>query len=80
MDNRRKVGFNTSIKELFNTCDPNVRAQVLSEGPIFDLVKGDRIEEFLPKPTLKNSGSNFLFIFVCARLFLEMTECSRTTN
>ena len=61
MDHRRKVGFNTSIKELFNTCDPNVRAQVLSEGPIFDLVKGDRIEEFLTKPIVKANFSSILF-------------------
>ena len=54
MDNRHKVEF--------NTCDPNVRAQVLSEGPIFDLVKGDRIEELLTKPIVKAIFSSMLFV------------------
>ena len=74
MDNRRKVRFDASIKKLLDTRDPNFRAQVLSEGPIFDLVKGDSIEEFLTKPIVKVNFSSILFVL---DYFLKLPNAPR---
>ena len=71
LDNRRKVGFNAPIHALLDTHDPAVRAELLADSPIFDLVRRDRIAEFLDKTDLPNSESKFLFYFTCAKLFLE---------
>jgi asparagine synthase (glutamine-hydrolysing) len=71
LDNRRKVGFNAPIHALLDTKDPGVRDELLGDSPIFDVVKRDRIAEFLDKEELPNSESKFLFYFTCAKLFLE---------
>ena len=68
---RQKKGFNASFRALFDPRDPEDRDFLLSEGPIFDLVRRDRIEAMLGEETLSNSFSKFLFNFVSAKLFLE---------
>lgn len=68
---RQKKGFNASFHALFDPRDPEDRDFLLSEGPIFDLVRRDRIEAMLDEETLSNSFSKFLFNFVSAKLFLE---------
>ncbi len=79
VDNRRKVGFNASINELLDTNDTNIRAQILDDGPIFELVRRDAIEELLRKTTLENSESKFLFNFISSRIFLECASSFPTT-
>jgi asparagine synthase (glutamine-hydrolysing) len=73
VDNPRKVGFNAPIEDLFDPADPENRAFLLSDGPIFDLVDRDAFTEFLGSETerLSNSRSKFLFSFLSARLFLD---------
>ena len=71
VDNRRKVGFNAPIGDLLDTTDPEVRAQVLDDGPVFDLVRRDAVEAMLDKDSLANSESKFLFSFICTRMFFE---------
>lgn len=72
LDSRRKVGFNAPIHALLDTQDPQVSNELLSDSPVFDVVRRDRIEELLRRETpLPNSESKFLFYFTCAKLFLE---------
>lgn len=67
----RKVGFNAPLFDYLDVRDPRVRAEVLDDGPIWDLCKREAIAEYLDKVTLPNSESKFLFSFVNAKLFLE---------
>lgn len=71
LDNRRKVGFNAPIHDLLDVHDPSVRAELLEDSPVFELVRRDKLEDLLAKPELPNSESKLLFNIVCAKLFLE---------
>ena len=71
VDNRRKIGFNASIHSLLDTRSADVRAALLSDGPIFDLVRREAIAPLLDQAELPNSQSKFLFYFINARLFLD---------
>lgn len=72
LDNPRKVGFNAPIRSFLDTSDPAVRAELLDESPIFELVRRERIVELLDRPELPNSESKLLFSFTSAKLFLEV--------
>jgi len=71
LDSRRKVGFNAPILDLLDARDPAVRAALLDDSPIFDLVRKDKIEALLDAPDLENSASKALFSFVNMKMFLE---------
>ncbi|MGI8727657.1 MAG: asparagine synthase-related protein, partial [Solirubrobacterales bacterium] len=74
LDNRRKVGFNAPLRSLMDTDDPEVVDYLLDDGPIFDHVKRERIEQLLAQEELPNSRSKFLFNFVNAKMFLEQAS------
>jgi asparagine synthase (glutamine-hydrolysing) len=69
--NRRKVGFNAPIFSFLDVKDAGVKEWVLADGPIFDHVRRDMIEQLLKQDFLKNSESKFLFNFINAKIFLE---------
>jgi asparagine synthase (glutamine-hydrolysing) len=71
IDNRRKVGFNAPIFSFLDVRNPAVRAALLEDSPVFDLVRRDRIEGLIDKVELPNSESKFLFYFLNAKIFLE---------
>lgn len=71
LDNRRKVGFNAPILDFLDVRDPTVRAELLANGPIFEHVRREKIEQLLDREFLPNSESKFLFNFINAKLFLE---------
>lgn len=71
LDNRRKVGFNAPILDLLDVKQPDVRAFLLDDGPVYDLVRKAPIEQLLSKTELPNSVSKFLFYFVNMKMFLE---------
>ncbi len=71
VDNRRKVGFNAPIFDLLDVHDPHVREAVLSQSPIYDHIRREKIEELLNKPFLENHESLFLFYFLSAKFFLD---------
>lgn len=68
---RRKRGFNVSLDSLIDRSDSETRDWLLSESPIFDVVRRDAIEELLDREMLENSVSKFLFSFISSKLFLE---------
>lgn len=71
LNSHRKVGFNAPIVSFLDVRDPEVRAYLLDDSPIFDYVRRDRIEALIEKPDLPNSESKFLFYFLCSKMFLE---------
>jgi asparagine synthase (glutamine-hydrolysing) len=71
LDERRKVGFNAPIRALLDPDDPAVRAELLADGPLFDIVDRDSFAALLDKAALPNSESKLLFNFLNAKLFLE---------
>ena len=71
LESRRKVGFNAPILGFLDPAEPETRAALLDESPIFEHVRRDRIERLLDKPDLPNSESKFLFYFLNAKMFLE---------
>jgi asparagine synthase (glutamine-hydrolysing) len=71
VDNRRKVGFNVPILDFLDVRDPQVRAYLLDDGPIFDYVERRKIEALIEKTDLPNSESKFLFYFLNCKMFLE---------
>ena len=71
VDNRRKIGFNASINSLLDTRSAAVRSELLSDSPIFELVRREAIAPLLDQAELPNSKSKFLFYFINARLFLD---------
>ncbi|PCJ99943.1 MAG: asparagine synthase (glutamine-hydrolyzing) [Zetaproteobacteria bacterium] len=71
VDNRRKIGFNVPIDSLIRLDNPQVRADLLSDSPIFDYIRRDKIEALISENHLPNSKSKFLFYFISAKLFLE---------
>jgi asparagine synthase (glutamine-hydrolysing) len=71
LDSRRKVGFNAPIFSFLDVRDPEVRAQLLDDSPIFEHVRRDRIGDLIDKASLPNSQSKFLFYFLNSKMFLE---------
>lgn len=71
LDNRRKVGFNAPLEDLLDTDDPDVRAELLSDSPVWDLVRRDAVEDLLGTRGLPNSENKFLFGVLGTKMFLE---------
>jgi len=67
---RRKRGFNASIHSILDLDLPESRDMILSNSPIFDIVRRDKIEALLGERPLPNSFSKFLFNFINAKFFL----------
>ena len=68
---KRKRGFNAPIDSLIDRTDKETRERLLSDSPIFDLVKRNAIEGFLKEDLNENSFSKNLFSFISVKLFLE---------
>jgi len=74
LDNRRKVGFNAPIFDFLEINNPDVRAELLADSPVFEHVNRDAILALIEKAHLPNSESKFLFNFINAKFFLEEFE------
>ena len=68
---RRKKGFNASINSLINFKDRKTIDYLLSDSPIFDLIKKNKIETILKENFYQNSQKKFIFNFVNSKIFLE---------
>jgi asparagine synthase (glutamine-hydrolysing) len=71
LDNPRKVGFNAPLLDYLDLEDPSVQQELLSDSPIFDFLRKEKIAEFLSRKALANSQSKFLFNFINTKIFLE---------
>ncbi len=77
---RRKRGFNASFHSLIDVKQPENRAFLLDEGPIFDFVDRDKIEALLDEEDLPNSYSKFLLNFVSTKIFLSQQAGDDTSR
>ncbi len=71
MLNPRKQGINAPITSFVDFTDAQVRDRMLADGPLFDLVRRDKVADLLSSDVQLNSESKFLFYLVSAKLFLE---------
>jgi asparagine synthase (glutamine-hydrolysing) len=71
VNQRRKTGFNAPVESFLDLSDTAVKRELLADGPVFELIKRDKIAGLLEKRNLPNSESKFLFYFVNTKLFLE---------
>ena len=68
LDSRRKVGFNVPIEDVL---DAETRAYLRADGPLFEHVRSEAVDELLERENLPNSESKFLFNVLNAKLFLD---------
>ena len=71
VDQSQKIGFNLSVVELLDARDSRVRADVLADSPVWDIVRRDAVAPLLDRSTLTNSESKFLFSVLGCKMFLE---------
>ena len=71
IEKRQKVGFNAPVHAFLDPRDPAVRAELIADSPVFDLMRREKVVGLLDKYDLPNSESKFLFYFVNAKAFLE---------
>ncbi|HLD26193.1 MAG TPA: asparagine synthase (glutamine-hydrolyzing), partial [Candidatus Andersenbacteria bacterium] len=70
---RQKFGFNAPFTDLVDVNRKQDWDFLMSDGPIFELVDKSKIAVALRKSTMPESMSKFLFNFVNAKMFLEMS-------
>ena len=68
LDNRRKVGFNSPVTDLLS---PENAEFLITDSPIYGIVRKEKIQELLKKSDFENSESKFLFNVLNCKLFLE---------
>ena len=68
---RQKKGFNCSIDSLINFNSPDIKQSLLSNSPIFDFIKKEKIRKILNRNFKDNITSKFLFNFITTKFFLE---------
>jgi len=71
---RRKKGFNASIKSLINFNSKEQKDYLLTDSPVFDLVDRKKISDIFEMEDMPNSYSKFLFNFINVKMFLEMNN------
>ena len=71
--NRRKVGFNAPINEIYDINKKKNREVILDNSEIFELFDKNKIENIFTKNKNKipNSISKFIFNFLSCKIFLE---------
>ncbi|RED54355.1 asparagine synthase (glutamine-hydrolyzing) [Aestuariispira insulae] len=69
LDMSRKVGFNARITSLLYRDNPDVVERLMSDTPVFDILRRDRIEQLMKPDTPLEGYDNFLFAFASAQLF-----------
>ena len=69
LDNTRKVGLMRQLLTL-DLDDPEIRDELLSDSPIYEHVKREKIEKLIQNRDMPNSKSKFYFLFKF-KIFLE---------
>jgi asparagine synthase (glutamine-hydrolysing) len=71
---RRKKGFNASIHSVIDFTNKNDYEKLLSDSPVYDMVRKEAIENIVQEPSLPNSYSKFMFSFINAKIFIEQNS------
>lgn len=69
---RQKKGFNASINSVFALSDNDIRDFLMSDSPLFNIIRREGIAAQLGRDEIPNSISKFLFNIINAKLFLEL--------
>lgn len=77
---RKKVGFNASIHSLIDFDAPDIRAFLLEDAPVFEIIRKERIEEIMKVKPMSNSYSKFMFNFINVKLFLDAARDGQPHN
>ncbi len=72
LENYEKIGFNISGDKLVNFTSKKVKNFILKKSPIYSIVKRQKIINILKDKSMISKNSNFLFKFICAKIFLEL--------
>jgi asparagine synthase (glutamine-hydrolysing) len=75
-NNKKKVGFNSSVDSNFNLQDKTVKDYLFnsSGSKIFDLLKKDKVKKLYDKEKKDNYESKFIFNFINAKIFLDKNK------
>ncbi|MAG26291.1 asparagine synthase (glutamine-hydrolyzing) [Candidatus Pacearchaeota archaeon] len=69
---REKKGFNASINSIINFKNKEQRDYILTDSPVYDIVKRYKIEKLIQNEQFTNSYKKFLFNFLNLKVFLEL--------
>ncbi len=68
---KKKVGFNASIKNIFNFKTKKTQEFFLDNSPIFDIFKKTKIHFLINKEIINETEQKFLFNFINLKIFLQ---------
>ena len=71
---RKKVGFNLSLKTLIKNHKTDIYNFLKSESKVYDVVNKKRFLKLFKKNNFKGDENNFIFNVISAKLFLEKYE------
>lgn len=69
--NRRKIGFNGSIRQFLNPLNPATMNTIMDSSEIFDIVRRDAVERLLKQESHTDDGNKLLFSIISAQAFLN---------
>ncbi|MBD1140951.1 asparagine synthase (glutamine-hydrolyzing) [Pelagibacterales bacterium SAG-MED39] len=72
LKNYEKVGFNISGDKLLNFKSKKIINFIKKKSPIYSIINKQKILNSLKDQNMISKNSNFLFKFVCAKIFLEI--------
>ena len=69
---RNKIGFNASIKSIFDFADRDFKSEILNQkSDIFEIFNYKKFKKIFDKDISRNHYSKFFFSFINAKLFLD---------
>ena len=70
--NKKKIGFNSSINDIFDLRNKYILKQILNKNsPIFEFIKYDKFKKIIHQKKYENYLSKFIFSFINANIFLQ---------
>ena len=70
--NKKKIGFNSSINDIFDLENKYISKQILNKNsPIFEFVKYEKFKEIINQKKYENYLSKFIFSFINTNIFLQ---------
>ncbi len=71
LTNPQKQGMNAPITNFVDFNDEDFRDEILSNGPLYDMVNKDMLDDLISSDIKLNSESKFLFSIISTKLFLQ---------
>jgi asparagine synthase (glutamine-hydrolysing) len=74
LTNPRKQGINAPVTNFLDFNDSGTKDRLLSDSPLYDYVRREKVAALLDTPLALNSESKFLFSLISLKLWLEAME------